>query len=78
MNPEFNTSPVKPGIYQHFKGNLYEVIGEAFHTEEHEYYVVYKPLYESSEQFFLRPKDMFLETVAPGVPRFKLVREKYE
>lgn len=78
MKCDINTKPIKCGVYKHFKGKLYEVIGEAFHTEELRYYVVYKPLYESEQSMYVRLKDMFLEEVAPGVPRFKFVREKYE
>lgn len=71
---------VRPGIYQHFKGEhmLYEVVATAIHTETNEELVVYKSLYDSPEfpinTWFVRPKKMFLETVERDgkvMPRFK-------
>jgi cyclomaltodextrinase / maltogenic alpha-amylase / neopullulanase len=71
---------LKLGKYQHFKGNFYEVIGVARHSETLEELVVYRALYESKEfgknSLWVRPKKMFLENViADGkeVPRFKFI-----
>ena len=36
---------IQPGIYRHFKGNRYEVIGIASHSETMEPMVVYRALY---------------------------------
>lgn len=36
---------IKLGKYRHFKGNEYEVIGVASHSETLEQYVVYRALY---------------------------------
>ena len=35
---------LRSGVYRHFKGNLYEVLGVAQHSETQEYLVVYRPL----------------------------------
>ena len=71
---------IKLGKYQHYKGNLYEVIGLARHSETLEEMVVYKALYTSPEfgdnVLWIRPKAMFFENVMVDeleVPRFKLV-----
>ncbi|UOO76251.1 DUF1653 domain-containing protein [Neisseria sp. Dent CA1/247] len=53
---------VKPGIYRHYKGNLYEVIGVASHSETEEPMVVYRALY-GSYGLWVRPAQMFAETV---------------
>ncbi len=65
---------VKPGKYQHYKGNFYEVIGIAKHSETKEELVVYRALNDSS--LWARPKSEFLETVnidGKEVSRFKLI-----
>lgn len=70
------------GIYQHFKGNLYEVIGFARHSENpNEEFVVYKALYDHPEfgenSLWVRPKSMFFENVTREgntFPRFKFIK----
>lgn len=64
---------IKPGKYQHFKGNQYEVIGIANHSETLEELVIYRALY-GNHGFWVRPLKMFLEEVEVNgkkVPRFK-------
>lgn len=52
------------GLYKHYKGNVYEVIGVAKHSETLEEMVVYKATYQKEgENFWVRPKSMFLEKV---------------
>lgn len=71
---------VQPGIYEHYKGKRYEVIGLAIHSETREELVVYRTLYAVPELppniLFVRPKKMFLENVLMDdkeVPRFKFI-----
>ena len=53
---------IKKGRYRHFKGNEYEVIGTAKHSETLEEYVVYKALYGEGG-LWIRPQEMWNETV---------------
>ena len=53
---------VAPGRYRHYKGNEYEVIGVAHHSETHELMVVYRPLYGAGDMW-VRPAAMFVESV---------------
>lgn len=79
---------VPPGIYEHYKGGRYEVIGVArFSEDPHQEFVVYKMLYESRLEpegtplpagtLWIRPKKMFAESFidAQGNPvkRFKKI-----
>jgi hypothetical protein len=56
---------IPAGIYRHYKGNLYEVIGEATHSETEEPLVVYRALY-GDFGLWVRPRGIFLETVEIG------------
>ena len=53
---------IKIGKYRHFKGNEYEVIAIAKHSETTEDYVVYKALYGDGG-IWVRPASMWNETV---------------
>ena len=53
---------LKPGIYRHFKGNLYELIAVARHSESLEPMVVYRALYGDGG-LWVRPASMWNETV---------------
>ena len=64
---------IKPGRYKHYKGNMYEVIGIAKHSETLEEMVVYRALYGDG-CLWVRPASMWEETVTVnGVqnPRFE-------
>lgn len=50
------------GKYRHFKGNEYEVIGLAKHSETLEQMVVYRQLYGDGG-VWVRPADMWNDTV---------------
>jgi hypothetical protein len=66
---------LQKGIYRHYKGNLYEVIDVAQHSETQEYLVVYKTLYGDFSTW-VRPLDMFQESVEKDgeqVARFEFV-----
>ena len=66
---------IKPGKYRHFKGNYYEVIGIAHHSETMEELVVYRALY-GVQGLWVRPAAMWTETVdRDGYhgPRFQYV-----
>ena len=53
---------IQPGIYRHFKGNRYEVIGMANHSETMEPMVVYRALY-GERGLWVRPAAMWKEIV---------------
>ena len=53
---------IKIGKYRHFKGNEYEVIDVAKHSETQEDYVVYRALY-GEKGLWIRPLAMFVETI---------------
>lgn len=68
---------VTGGIYTHYKGNRYQVIGIATHSETMEQMVVYKALYGEGG-IWVRPARMWNELVevyGTRVPRFKLTKE---
>lgn len=67
------------GLYKHFKGRMYQVLGNAFHSETREAMVVYQALYPPFETF-VRPAAMFDDNVSINGygetgPRFKFIRE---
>ena len=70
---------MKKGIYRHYKGNRYEVLNTAIHTETKEVLVVYKALYETdinNDGLWVRPLKMFTENVqvdGKTIPRFEYI-----
>ena len=65
------------GVYQHYKGNMYEVYMTARHSETEEWMVVYKALY-GEQGMWVRPYKMFVEEVEVEgtlVPRFQKVED---
>ncbi|HOJ78475.1 MAG TPA: DUF1653 domain-containing protein [Bacillota bacterium] len=66
---------LKKGRYRHYKGNEYEVIGTAIHSETLEIYVVYQDL-DVEHKLWIRPYEMFVENVVVDgvpVPRFQFI-----
>ena len=70
------------GVYEHYKGRKYLVLGVARHTETGELLAVYVPLYELPDnrgvQMAVRPLKMFTEQVEAGAvtrPRFRFTGE---
>ena len=66
---------LKPGIYRHFKGNLYQLLAVATHSETQEPMVVYRALY-GTYGLWVRPATMWQEMVdRDGYhgPRFQYV-----
>lgn len=67
-----------PGVYQHYKGKRYEVLGVGRHSETGEDLVMYRPLYDHPGQpdLWVRPYNMFVGSVTINseiVPRFKRI-----
>lgn len=80
MNGQDTQDAPRPGRYRHYKGNEYQVIGSARHSETEEELVVYRKLY-GDRSLWVRPRGMFLESVTvDGVekPRFAWVGEMEE
>lgn len=68
---------IKQGIYRHYKGNLYQVLHTARHSESEEWLVVYRALY-GDYGVWVRPLTMFCKSVTidgKTLPRFELVKE---
>ena len=68
---------MKKGVYRHFKGNMYQVIHIARHSETLEEMVVYKALYGEGE-IWVRPLKMWDEVIerdGKTFSRFELIEE---
>ncbi len=66
---------IKKGIYEHFKGNRYELLEIATHSETLEKMVVYKALY-GEFGIWVRPLSMWTEQVEREgklIPRFRYI-----
>lgn len=70
--PPLITTP--PGRYRHYKGQLYEVVDTARHSETREPLTLYRALY-GERGLWVRPSAMFNETVViDGVPQPRFAR----
>nr|WP_295778488.1 DUF1653 domain-containing protein [Rhodoferax sp.] len=54
-----------PGLYRHYKGNLYEVVDTVRHSETLEPLTLYRALY-GEHGLWVRPAAMFMEDVVIG------------
>ncbi|MEH6585142.1 MAG: DUF1653 domain-containing protein [Halioglobus sp.] len=73
------TTPL-PGIYRHYKGNEYQLIDVATHSETEEAMAVYRPLY-GDRALWVRPLTMWQESVdrdGQSIPRFEYLRAASE
>jgi len=71
---------MKTGIYEHYKGNHYEVINIVRHSETEELMVLYRALY-GDEGLWVRPYRMFFETIIienEEVSRFNYIGKNNE
>jgi hypothetical protein len=81
---ELDRNSVKPGVYRHFKGNIYHVLGVGENTETGELTVFCIPQHGShAGKLSNRKLEMFLERVSghkdrPDYtgPRFELLEER--
>ena len=73
---------IPSGVYKHYKGKYYLVLGLAHHSETMEKFIVYVPLYVmEGPRMCIRPAEMFFEKVIVGnkkVPRFKYIGREYQ
>jgi len=68
---------IQPGIYKHYKGKMYRVIGIGRHSEDLQEYVVYQALYDDYG-IWIRPYKMFIENIeidGKTMPRFTFITE---
>ncbi|MBI2750009.1 MAG: DUF1653 domain-containing protein [Burkholderiales bacterium] len=78
--PDENLPPLiatPPGLYRHYKGNLYQVLDTVRHSETLEPMTLYRALY-GERGLWVRPAAMFGETVVIGgvkQPRFAKVTD---
>lgn len=67
-----------PGLYRHYKGNMYEVLDTVRHSETLEPMTLYRALY-GDHGLWVRPAAMFAEQVViDGIPqpRFAKITSK--
>lgn len=71
---------LKKGRYQHFKGNYYEVVDVARHSETQDEQVIYRALYGDGG-LWIRPLAMFTETIerdGKSMQRFRYIGDMAE
>lgn len=70
---------IKPGIYKHYKGGMYKVLGVAKSSEDYSDVVVYEALYDNPmSKLWVRPLEDFLSEVeveGKKVKRFEFIED---
>ncbi len=73
---------LKLGVYKHYKGEHYLVLGLGRHSETEERLVVYVPLYlREGPRIALRPVELFLDEIEVNgktMPRFTYVGQEID
>lgn len=71
---------MKLGLYRHYKGGHYKVLGICLHSETKEELVLYEPLNkDGATNFWVRPLEMFLEDIeidGKKIPRFQYIGDQ--
>ena len=65
---------IKLGLYKHFKGTIYEVIGIATHSETQEQLVIYRQISDKNK-LWARPLEMFTSKVDKN--KYPNVKQEY-
>lgn len=65
---------IKLGLYKHFKGTIYEVIGIATHSETQEQLVIYRPIFDKNK-LWARSLEMFTSKVDKN--KYPNVKQEY-
>lgn len=70
---------IKIGLYQHYKGNYYRLLGIGRHSETLEEFVIYHAV-DGNQELWIRPLDMFCENVQMEgnieMPRFSYIENE--
>ena len=62
------------GIYKHYKGDYYLVLGVCYHSETAEKMVLYQALYDDNK-IWCRPYDMFFEEVNKNGQKYRFEKQ---
>ncbi|MDP3935935.1 MAG: DUF1653 domain-containing protein [Alphaproteobacteria bacterium] len=66
---------IQTGLYEHYSGKRYHVLGVCRHSETLDIFVIYQALY-NDYALWVRPLEMFKETITKEgkiIPRFKFI-----
>ncbi len=67
------------GLYRHYKGQMYQLLAIATHSESQEKLAIYQCLY-GDFQVWVRPLEMFIETISLEDeirPRFQFIQRNF-